>query len=458
MLRQKVKEQRELPRLGYLGETTSPHSLHRADGNGQQTALRRQNLSRLLREVHVHGPLSRSILAGAMGVNRTTVGSLVADLTSRGLVEERLPPDNPGPGRPSPLVGPRADGLVVLAAEIATDSLAVAVVGLGGAIVVSQRVSRPRGIRPATDEIAQLGRVARGCMAEVGADQRFTAGGISIPGLVRRADGFVRLAPNLDWHDLPLAHLVTQELGMNMPIFVGNDADLAALAEHTRGAGVGQADFICLWGEAGIGAGIIAGGRQLEGRAGYAGEVGHVTVNPEGRLCRCGSRGCWETEVGEEALLRGNGEASGCAWTDVDALLQAAADGDPAARATLDRAGHWLGIGIAGLIDIFNPGALALGGLYARLYPHVRSAILAEVARRTLGTSQGQVDIGPVALGDDGALLGAAELAFASAIADPTTVPRRETREARSQPAATAVERHTAVRKQGGVPAAQHTA
>jgi predicted NBD/HSP70 family sugar kinase len=393
-----------------------------------------------------------------MGVNRTTVGSLVTDLASRGLVEERLPPDNPGPGRPSPLVGPQIDGLAVLAAEIATDSLAVAVVGLGGTIVVSQRVSRPRGFRPATDEIAQLGRLVRGCMAEVGADQRFFAAGISIPGLVRRPDGFVRLAPNLGWRDLPLADLVSQELGLDMPVLVGNDADLAALAEHTRGAGVGQADFICLWGEAGIGAGIIAGGRQLAGRDGYAGEVGHVTVNPDGRPCRCGSRGCWETEVGEEALLRGEGEALGREWTCMDSLLQAAAEGAPAATATLDRAGRWLGIGIAGLIDIFNPGALALGGVYARLYPYVRSAILAEVARRTVGTSQGPVDIGPVVLGDDGALLGAAELAFAPAIEDPTAVPRREARQPRPQPARTAVGRHTAAQQQGGEAEAQRTA
>jgi len=389
-----------------------------------------------------------------MGVNRTTVGSLVTDLAARGLVEERLPTDNPGPGRPSPVVGPHADGPVVLAADIGTDSLAVAVVGLGGAIVVSHRVSRPRGFRSAQDEMAQLGRLARGCMAETGAGQQFIAAGISIPGLVRRADGFVRLAPNLGWHDVPLADLVSQALGPDVPVLVGNDADLAARAEHTRGAGIGQADFICLWGQAGIGAGIIAGGRQLAGRAGYAGEVGHMTVNPDGWPCRCGSRGCWETEVGEEALLRGGGETPGHEWAGVDALIQSAAEGAPVARATMDRAGRWLGIGIAGLIDIFNPGALALGGLYARLYPYVRPAILAEVARRTVGTSQGPVDIGPVFLGDDAALLGAAELALAPVIANPTVVPRREAPQPRPLRAGNEVERHTAAQHQGGETAA----
>jgi predicted NBD/HSP70 family sugar kinase len=409
-------------------------------GPGQQGALRRHNLSCLLREVHVHGALSRSELASRIGLNRSTIGSLVSELVERELVGERPPLDKPGPGRPSPLVAPPPDGPVVLAAEMATGSLAVALVGLGGSILSATRIDRPRGSRSPYLEVTALAQLARGPLAQMHAGQSLLAVGVSVPGLVRRRDGFVHLAPNLGWRDIPIPDLVGRELQLDVPVFVGNDANLATLAEHTRGAGVGQSDFICLWGEAGMGAGIVASGRQLSGSQGYAGEVGHMTVNPDGLACHCGSKGCWETEVGEEALIRYVGHASGDGVrADIDELLAGAERGVPAARDAMAFVGRWLGIGIAGLIDIFNPGAIALGALYARLYPYVRSAILEEVARRAIGTSRGVVAIVPVSLGTDAALLGAAELAFEPTIADPTTVPRVEARRRRPDPVGTAV-------------------
>ncbi len=430
----------------------------RTAGAGQQAALRRQNLSQLLREIHVHGALSRSDLASRSGLNRSTIGSLVADLAARGLVRERPPLDKSGPGRPSPLVAPHPSGPVVLAVEMATDSLAAALVGLGGSILSAARIERPRGFRAPDEEVAGLGRLARAPLAQLHAGQSILAVGVSIPGLVRREDGFVHLAPNLGWRDIPIAELVARALSLDVPVFVGNDADLATLAEHTRGAGVGQSDFICLWGEAGMGAGIVAGGRQLRGSAGYAGEVGHMTVNPDGLACHCGSRGCWETEVGEEALIRHAGQASGDGMrADIDQLLAAAQRGAPAAHEAMATVGRWLGIGIAGLIDIFNPSTIALGGLYARIYPYVQPAILEELDRRAMSTSRRLVTLVPVSLGADAALLGAAELAFAPTIADPTTVPRREVRHRRPEPVGTAVGTHRVEPYQGGATAEQHT-
>jgi predicted NBD/HSP70 family sugar kinase len=332
--------------------------------------------------------------------------------------------EKPGPGRPSPLVAPRRDGPVVLAVEMATGSLAVAVVGLGGAILSSTRIDRPRGARSPGREVSAVAQLARGPIAEMRHGESLVAVGVSVPGLVRRKDGFVHLAPNLGWRDIAVPALVSEELQLDIPVFVGNDANLATLAEHTRGAGVGHSDFICLWGEAGLGAGIVASGSQLGGSQGYAGEVGHMTVNPDGVACHCGSRGCWETEVGEEALARHAGEsASDGGHAGMEELLVAAEEGVPAAMDAMAVVGRWLGIGIAGLIDIFNPGAIALGALYGRLYPHVRTAILEEVARRAIGTERGLVAIVPVSLGSDAALLGAAEIAFEPTIADPAALP-----------------------------------
>ena len=393
-----------------------------AERDGRQTSQRRQNLSRLLREVHVDGPLSRSDLAARMGVNRSTVGSLVAELSERGLVREQAPEARFAPGRPSPLVTPRRDGPVVLATEIATDSLAAAVVGLGGTLLHCSRVDRSRAWRPPSETVDDLAAIAEPLVRCVPASAPILAVGVSVPGIVRQEDGFVHIAPNLDWRDVPVGRLLADRLGLDVPVRTGNDANLAALAEHTRGAGVGRSDFICLWGEAGVGAGIVANGRPLVGSAGYAGEVGHLPVNPGGTACHCGSRGCWETEVGEDALLRNAGMAESGGRAALEQLFAAADRRDARALAAIETVGGWLGVGLVGLVNLFNPSGIAFGGLYARLFPYVRETVTRIVGERAMPAPRTGVVIVPAALGPDSALLGAAELALAPLLGDPTMV------------------------------------
>ncbi len=393
-----------------------------------------------------------------MGVNRSTVGSLVSELSDRGFVCERAPASQMVPGRPSPVVEPREDGPTVLAIEIATDTLAAAVVGLGGSVVSRSRVDQARAWRTPSETLDHLMAVVEPVLAGCDRGESICAVGISVPGLVRRRDGFVHIAPNLGWRDVPLADLVQDRLGLVVPVLSGNDADLATLAEHTRGAGVGLGDFICLWGEAGMGAGIVAGGRQLTGAAGYAGEVGHLPVNPDGRECHCGARGCWETEVGEDALLRRlRPRAAGGAQVTLESLLADADRGDAEALEAIAAVGRWLGVGLVGLVNIFNPSGIALGGLYGRLYPYVRGAVTTAIAERAIRASRGLVTVTPAALGADSALLGAAELAFAPSIADPTRVPRPG-RPLRAEPSGTVVGGHTAEQYQGGGATAQRSA
>ncbi|HEX8939317.1 MAG TPA: ROK family transcriptional regulator [Candidatus Limnocylindrales bacterium] len=395
---------------------------------GQAAGLRRDNLSRLLLEVHVHGRMSRSELARRIGVDRSTVAVLVDELARRGLVHDRPPAPHRAaiPGRPSRVVELRAEGPVVLAMEIGTDSLAAAVVGFGGRVLASHRVPTSRGSRPPAPVVADLVALALPLVEGTGGWSRVLAIGISIPGIVRREDGVIRIAPNLEWREVPLARLVGEALGRDLPVLVANDADLAALAEHTRGSGVGRSDFICLWGEAGLGAGIVVGGRPLTGRAGYAGEVGHIPVNPDGLPCHCGSSGCWETEVGEDALLRG---ASGSAGSKaLDELFAAADAGAPEANEALDRVAHWLAVGITALVDIFDPDLVAMGALYARIHACRGEAIAREVAARAVVGARDAVRLAAVRFGADAALLGAAELALGPTLQDPTALHSHEGR------------------------------
>ena len=433
--------------------TFDPGTRGRGNGrildDGGRLSLRRRNLSRLLGEVHTRGAQSRSDLAARLGVNRSTVASLVGELADRGLVSERAPLARSAPGRPSPVVGPRRDGPVVIALEIATDSLAAAVVALGGEILESIRVERRRGSQDPSSVADLLAGMACPLVERFGSG-RIVGVGVSVPGVVRREDGFVHVAPNLDWRDVPLRQLVRDRLPVDVPVLVGNDANLATLAEHIRGAGAGMADFVCLWGEAGLGAGIVAGGTEYAGSAGYAGEVGHMPVNRDGSTCRCGARGCWETEVGEDALLRVAGlDASGGRDT-LDALFARADAGDPVALAAIESVGAWLGIGLAGLVNLLNPTAVALGGVYARLYPRVRRSLQRELDARALPSARHAVEVVPARLGQDSALLGAAELAFAHVIADPSLVPAT-VRSGRPH------RRPSIGRTEGGEPAARST-
>ena len=405
-----------------MGRLASPAASFAGVGSD---AMRRQNLSAILRRIHAHGPASRSTLAALTGLNRSTVGARVGELVERGLVEEAMPAATGLPGRPSPIVAVRPRGAVVLAIELSVDSLAVALIGLGGTILAHRRVSRSRQSR--TVDAVMTAIAGEAALQRRGAAEVPLIGvGVAVAGVVRRPDGFLVVAPNLGWRDVPLLPRLRAALQLDIPIAVGNDADLVTLAEHMRGVGEGTADFICLWGEAGVGAGIVSEGRPLQGRNGLAGEVGHVPIRRSGRRCHCGSRGCWETEVGEEALLRLLGleqEPSGPAT--IDQVIAAAERGDPRTLAALTEVGRWLGLGLAGLVNVLDPQRIALGGLFGRLYPFVAGPIAEELRRRRLTPERDAVDVVAARLGPDAPLIGAAEIALAPLLDDPATAPMR---------------------------------
>ena len=392
---------------------------------GAQAEIRRRNLSRMLRELHVSRPLSRSELAVRLRLDRSTVASLASELVARGIVHERrrsgVVPQSPG--RPSPVVELCPDGPGALAIDIATDWVGAAVVGLGGKVIASTRRDRSLFNTSPEKAVEDLDGLVRPMLAGLGKGPRIVAIGVSVPGVVRSADGHLHAAPALGWRDVAMGQLIKSQFeDLNAPVFVGNDADLATSAEYLRGSGRGTTDFICIWGEGGLGAGIIVDGRLLAGSAGYAGEVGHVTVDPNGDLCHCGARGCLESAVGEEALLRRSGRDPLGGTAALEDLIAAADRGDPAALAALAESGRGLGIGIAGLVNIFNPNRVSLGGLYARVYPYVRPAILRELEWRAMPEPRAMVDLVTVRLGGNAPLLGAAELALTPTLNDPATV------------------------------------
>ncbi|NEE00665.1 ROK family transcriptional regulator [Phytoactinopolyspora halotolerans] len=408
----------------------------RIEQGSTHEAVRRHNLSVVLRQLHLAGPLSRSELAMRTDLNRSTIKALVAQLGSLGLVRESDADHRGTRGRPSPMVAVRSGRLVVLAVEIAVDFVTVATVGLGGRIHAEQRIDLAHGaaVRPAV-----LVRQVRDVAAELVRPSQVIMGvGVAIVGLVRGEDGFVHIAPNLGWADVPLGQLVADELrvptavaggsraviGPDVPVLVANEADLGVLAEHARGAAQGFDNVLYLSGEVGIGGGVVVGGRRLTGANGYAGELGHLPVNPDGRACGCGGRGCWETEAGKRTFLRLAGheqsERPEQPTDPVAHVVAAAKAGDPQAVRAAEEVGRWLGIGLAGLVNVFDPDRVVLGGMYGRAFDVFEAAVVEVLKTRAL--TPPTVELVPAALGPESSLIGAAELAFEPLLADPDGV------------------------------------
>jgi len=267
-------------------------------------------------------------------------------------------------------------------------------------------------------EAWQVGALVAGLIRTVVQDAPATAPlvgiGISVPGLVRRTDGLIRLAPNLEWHDVSFGGIVLAALGLDVPVSLANDADLGAIAEHTRGACVGVDDLIYVSGNIGVGAGVITGGHLVQGVGGYAGEIGHLRFNPQGRLCHCGNRGCWETEVGAHAIA----EAIHCP-PDKVAQLDEVLDGFTGPSPELRRTGTALGHGLAIIVNTFNPQMVVLGGYLRSLYPLVSNEVHAGLADLSLPAPLESVTLELPALGSDSPLLGAAEIALEPLLVDP---------------------------------------
>ncbi|MFD0317662.1 ROK family protein [Streptomyces flavalbus] len=400
-----------------------------------QEEIRRHNLGTLLRHVHIDGALSRAVLADRMGLNRSTILGLVSDLASAGLVREELPRDTGRAGRPSLVVRSEHDRAYVLAFDVGVDRLTAARVGLGGVFLDRREAALSAGHRG----VGEVTEVLAGFAGELTDSARpgtvCVGVGAAVRGLVREPDGLVRAAFHFDWEDEEFGEDLTRRLDLGLPVAVGNEASLGALAEHLRGAGTGCQELLYLHGDIGIGGGVISGGRLLGGDAGYGGEVGHLVVNPRGgRPCGCGARGCLEAEAGERALLEGaRRDPSATGREAVRAVVEAADRGDIAARAALHDVGDWLGIGVASLVNVLNPRTVVFGGTLREVFLGAAAQIRSRINTHALTPAREHLRLRVGELGDNAALIGAAELAFsrildgpleALAHAGPTPEPR----------------------------------
>jgi predicted NBD/HSP70 family sugar kinase len=384
---------------------------------GASQDVRRHNLATVLWHVHVAGALRRAELTGRLGLNRSTIAALVAELVSLGLVREERHEGRPqvGAGRPSPMVLACRESVQVLAADVGVRRASVALVGLGGHVVARRHCPIDD---PAPAAVAgQLAATVRDLLDASALGRHVVGFGVSVPGLVRREDGNVRFAPNLGWRDAPLGEL----LATNLPalrIRIGNDADLAALAEHVRGAARSVDDVVVILGQEGVGGGLILGGRPMLGAGGYAGELGHMIVSSGRRRCRCGAIGCWETEIGANAVAR----AMGVPGLASDDLRRRIAELPPGSGAILDDPARALGLGLATIANVLNPQLVILGGLLAEVFSVAQLSVRSAMNDAMLSAPREQVRVTVPALRSNAVLIGAAELAWQELLVDPAGV------------------------------------
>jgi predicted NBD/HSP70 family sugar kinase len=372
-----------------------------------------RSLGAALHLVHTEGPIRRSELTSRLGLSRGAVGALVEELRIRRLVAVETSPLPAGDtGRPSHLVSPHSDGPVAVAVALSAQTFRVALVGLGGALIAPTEHRLPQPTTPGQ----VLPAVARAVLAILATTSRPCVGvGLAVPSAVSRDDEHALAALYLHWPAaVPVRDLMVDLLGAPAGrVHVGNDANVAALAEHRHGAGVGATDMLFLaTGQRGVGGALVAAGRLHTGSAGYALEVGHLTVDPGGRSCHCGSRGCLDVEADPVAVLMAAGRRP---RGDVEAaarrVLEAAAT-DGRARAAAEQVADRLGAGLAGLVNLFNPDRIVLGGLHAQLLDVVPGRVAAVVRERSFLSAASHVPICPARLAGDGVLLGAGEVAL----------------------------------------------
>lgn len=360
---------------------------------------------RLLQIIRAHGPLTRPEVARLTGMSVSGIRPSVAALIADGQLVER-PGESSGRGRPGNVLVPALPEGIVLGLDFGHAHVSVAVADLGGEHLVHERrdmdVDHHAG--DALDTAATLARrLLRRSSHRVADVRRVVAG---VPGPVD-LDGRIRSSTIVpSWWQLPIGDEVARRLRLDRAaVEVANDAQLGALGEHRRGAAEGCADFVYVKASHGLGAGLVLGGEIYRGGRGLAGEIGHAVVEPDGALCRCGSRGCLETVV---AIQRVREQVRFVAGADAE-LRDAVADHPAARRIVLD-AGRTLGRALADLCNLLDPQRLVLGGeLAAAGEPLV--AGVAESIRRYAQPAVGDTEVVLSALGEQAQVVGATALA-----------------------------------------------
>ncbi|MDQ0471779.1 ROK family transcriptional regulator [Labrys wisconsinensis] len=338
--------------------------------------IRRYHANAIFHCIRIEPQTSQRDIVRKTGFDKSTVSSIVNRFDELGLIIRSAQAAGNRPGRPAEGLAISPHSGLLVGVQVEAEEIAFVAAGLDGAPLVHRR-------RPFDGAVERLeAEVAEGIEAVIGDGLRSTpllGVGVSLPGLVRH-DGSLVHAPVLGWHDIPVLERLQRTV--KAPIYVGNDGKAAAMAERMFGSCVDVDDFVYLFSGSGVGGALFLGGAMYLGAEGLAGELGHLKVVPQGRLCSCGASGCLSAYLSEKALAAHASAVGGRAVHAFDEILARAGDGDPAVLDAFSLAGEVLGTALSNLVNTFNPPVVVLGGDMARAETYLRPSLEPSLKRQ----------------------------------------------------------------------------
>ena len=383
-----------------------------------QESIRKVNTSIVLNVLRLHSPISRAELASITKLNPSTISNIINVLIGDGLVLE-LDMMESKIGRPGIALALRPEAGAVVGVEIGVGFISVILTDFVANILWREWVEF--SLTKAQIEVISEAEKLIDHALSIAEERNFglLGIGVGVPGLVNTNQGELLFAPNLGWKNVPLRLMWNQRF--HLPLYVENEANLAALGEYYFGVGRAVDNFIYLSSGVGLGGGLILNGKLFTGEYGFASEIGHIQRDPQGEQCGCGRRGCWETQVGPRAVLQrvkrliesdpGNTIAQNVNG-DIDKLtfnqvVDFALQGDQLCLAAMEEVGKNLGTGIADLANIFNPKMVVIGGAFSYGRAILLPVLEETIANETLSPVKQNLRIEFSEHGADACVLGA---------------------------------------------------
>ncbi|MFE2022959.1 ROK family protein [Streptomyces sp. NPDC059499] len=372
---------------------------------GSQTSLHRANLERVVRAVRMAGSLTQAEIARSTGLSAATVSNIVRELKDGGTVE--VTPTSAG-GRRARSVSLSGDAGIVIGVDFGHTHLRVAIGNLAHQVLAEE--SEPLDVDASSAEgFGRAEQLVNRLIETTGISPGKVIGvGLGVPGPIDVESGTLGSTSILPgWTGINPSQELSGRLGV--PVYVDNDANLGALGELVWGSGRGVKDLAYIKVASGVGAGLVIDGTIYRGPGGTAGEIGHITLDESGPVCRCGNRGCLETFAAARYVLPLLQPSHGPELT-MERVVQLAREGDPGCRRVIGDVGRHIGSGVANLCNLLNPSRVVLGGSLAEAGELVLGPIRDSVSRYAIPSAARQLSVLPGALGGRAEVLGALAL------------------------------------------------
>jgi glucokinase-like ROK family protein len=399
---------------------------------GDQLLVKQINKMLVLNTIYKEKPISRAETAKTTGLNKSTVSAMVDELLLEGLILETGTGESQGGRKPINLSINKEFGSVI-GVDLGVNYILSILTNFAGKIIWEKRIDLKNTIDSPDKIIHDLLNLIQETIEHAPATKQGVIGiGIGVPGIVNYDRGYVLSAPNLFWKNVKLKEMVEERF--SIPTLIDNEANAGAIGEKWFGAAKKGSEFIYISAGTGVGAGIIINNELYRGSRGLAGEIGHMTIDVRGIKCTCDNVGCWEEYASEKSLIR---YLKDNAWRypdssllsqessqyldglNISQLVDAAMDGDKLAISGLKTIGYYLGVGVANLINVFNPECVVVGNVLSLSGDILMNELREEVARRCFSYKYYNIKILTSELNMHACALGAVALVISRSYASP---------------------------------------